>query len=142
MNVPQVVIDTNVLISALRSLRGASYRLFSLISSGRFEIYLSVPLVLEYEEVSKRQLGPIPLTPADIDDLVNYLCRVANKHAVFYAWRPFLADPEDDMVLELAVTARCDVIVTYNTTDFRGVEQFGIRALTPLEFLREIGEVQ
>src|SRR5437868_14758830 len=141
MRALKIVIDTNVVVSALRSIRGASYRLFTLLGSGRFEINISVPLVLEYEEVCKRSLGLIPLTPADIDDVVNFLCRLANRHTVFYHWRPFLNDPEDDMVLELAVAAGCDAIVTYNRRDFRGVDRFGIRVLTPSEFLREIGEL-
>ena len=58
---------------------------------------------------------------------------------IYYLWRPFLSDPRDDRVLELAVTAECDFIVTFNKSDFRGVEQFGLEALTPQEFLRKIG---
>ena len=141
MRVLQIVIDTNVLVSALRSMWGASHRLLSLVGSGRFDINLSVPLVLEYEEVCKRNLGPIPLTSADIDDVIDFLCRVANKHTVFYHWRPILNDPDDDMILELAAAAGCDAIITYNMADFRGTERFGIRVLTPLEFLQEIGEL-
>jgi predicted nucleic acid-binding protein len=55
--------------------------------------------------------------------------------------RPFLRDAKDDMVLELAVAAGSDVIVTYNKDDFCGVEQFGIRVMTAQEFLLEIGEL-
>jgi len=65
----------------------------------------------------------------------------AQRRKVYYLWRPFLADPKDDMILELAVSAGCDVIVTYNKNDFIGVHQFGIRVLTAQEFLREIGEL-
>ena len=60
---------------------------------------------------------------------------------IFFLWRPFLRDPRDDMVLELAVEAECDAILTYNQRDFAGVEQFGLRANTPKEFLQEIGEI-
>ncbi len=52
-----------------------------------------------------------------------------------------MSDPKDDMVLELAVSAGCTIIVTYNKDDFEGVEKFGIRLLTAQEFLREIGEL-
>jgi predicted nucleic acid-binding protein len=138
----EVVIDTNVLYAGLRSNRGAAYRLLQNIGvNDRFRIHLSVPLVLEYEEVTKRNSRSIGLTHQDIDDVLDYLCSVAGLHRVFYLWRPFLADPDDDMLLELAAEAGCQRIVTFNGKDFVGVEQFGIRALTPLEFLKEIGEI-
>ncbi len=60
-------------------------------------------------------------------------------HAIFFLWRPYLRDPKDDMVLELAVKAGCESIVTYNTRDFTGVEQFGLQAIEPGIFLQSIG---
>ena len=135
----QIVIDTNVWIAALRSKRGASHKLLSLIDSGKFETNISVPLVLEYEDVAKRLVGEIPLTAHDIDDILDYICLVANQRKIYYLWRPLLSDPNDDMVLELAVTAQCEFIVTFNRRDFRGVEQFGIDAITPQMFLQKIG---
>ncbi len=139
MPVYQIVVDTNVWIAALRSKRGASHKLLSLIDSGQYEANLSVPLVLEYEDTAKRLVGEIPLTERDIDDILDYICAVANQHKIYYLWRPFLSDPGDDMILELAVTAECDFIVTYNQSDFVGVEQFGLITLTPKEFLQKIG---
>jgi putative PIN family toxin of toxin-antitoxin system len=139
--VPQVVLDTNVIVAALRSKRGASYRLLRLIDTGKFEINVSVPLVLEYEATAKEILQEVFLTPQDIDDIVDYICSVANQRGIHYLWRPFSRDPKDDMLVELAVAAGCGVIVTFNKRDFRGVERLGVRALTPGEFLREIGEV-
>jgi predicted nucleic acid-binding protein len=61
-------------------------------------------------------------------------------HKIYYLWRPFLRDPKDDMVLELAVSSDSRTIITHNHRDFRGAEQVGLRVLTPREFLREIGE--
>ena len=49
-----------------------------------------------------------------------------------------LKDAEDDMVLELAVAANCADIVTFNLRDFAGAEQFGIRIVTPQQFLKLI----
>lgn len=142
LNPPQIVIDTNVIVSALRSQYGASYKLFMLLDTGKFEINLSVPLAIEYEEASKRLVGKKgDLKASDIDDILDYVCSVAHWRKVYYLWRPFLADPKDDMVLELAVSAACEVIVTYNKEDFEGIKQFGIRVLTAQEFLREIGEL-
>jgi predicted nucleic acid-binding protein len=43
------------------------------------------------------------------------------------------------MMLELAVTAQCDFIVTYNTRDFVGVERFALRVIEPGAFLQHIG---
>jgi putative PIN family toxin of toxin-antitoxin system len=142
MNVPQIVIDTNVFISALRSQYGASHKLFLLLDSGKFEINLSVPLLIEYEAAGKRLVGKkAGLKTNDVDDILDYVCSVANRRKVFYLWRPFLSDPKDDMVLELAVSAGCEIIVTYNKGDFEGIEQFGIRVMTAQEFLQEIGEL-
>ena len=135
-----IVIDTNVFIVGLRSKRGASYRLLMLLGSETFDIHLSVPLVLEYEDAAKRLLDDMPLSEQDVDDVLDYLCAVGQRHDLFYLWRPYLRDPRDDMVLELAVTARCDFVLTYNKRDFAGIAQFGIEILTPGEFLKRIGE--
>ena len=137
----RIVIDTNVLVAALRSRRGASYKLLKLIDSGKFDFSVSVPLVLEYESVAKRLVGKTPLTVSDIDDILDYLCATATRREVFFLWRPFLNDPKNDMVLELAVAADCDYIVTFNSRDFVGVEQFGLQPITPQAFLKEIGEL-
>jgi putative PIN family toxin of toxin-antitoxin system len=138
---PRIVLDTNVLVSALRSRIGASFRLLSLIDSGRFSLCVSVPLVLEYEAATKRHAKTIGLTYTDIDNILDYLCLVAEHHRVYYLWRPTLRDPNDDMVLELAVSCRAEAIVTYNRDDFKGAEQFGIRILSPKDFLNQIGEL-
>lgn len=138
----QVVLDTNVLVSALRSQQGASYKLLMLVGKANFEINLSVPLILEYEDASKRLLEQIPLMESDIDNILDYLCQVANHREVFYLWRPFLKDPKDDMVLELAVSSGCEALITYNQQDFVGVEQFGVEVITPAVFLRRIGAIK
>lgn len=132
----QIVLDTNVLISALRSNRGASYRLLLLIDSGRFKLNVSVPLVLEYEAAAKRLA---PLSSKDVDAVIDYICAVARRQEIYYLWRPILSDPQDDMVLELAVAAGCDVIVTFNKSDFTQASGFGIQISTPKEFLKRIG---
>jgi len=135
----QIVLDTNVFIAALRSPRGASYQVLKLLDTGRFDLHISVPLVLEYETVALRQLDDLPIASSDVDDVLDYICRVGIAHEVFYNWRPFLHDADDDMVLEIAVASGSDAIVTFNKRDFRGSEQFGLRLLTPAELLKEIG---
>jgi hypothetical protein len=74
-----------------------------------------------------------------VDRLIAFHCAVATRHRIFFLWRPYLSDPKDDMILELAVKAKCDSVVTYNTKDFVGIERFGIQAVRPVDFLRTIG---
>ncbi len=135
-----IVIDTNVLLAGLRSRSGASFRLLSLVDSGRFDISISVSLVLEYEDVLLRNV-PL-LDENEVSDLLDYLCAIANRQTIFYLWRPTLRDPNDDLVLEVAVAGGCDCIVTFNTRDFVGAERFGIRVMKPREFLVEIGDLK
>ncbi len=139
MALPEIVLDTNVLVAGLRSRRGASFQVLSLVGSEHFGINVSVPLVLEYEDVLLRPQTRIPLSRTAIEDVLDYHCAVARHHEIFFLWRPYLKDPRDDLVLELAVKAGCQFIVTFNERDFAGCERFGIEALTPGEFLRRIG---
>ena len=139
MAAPRVVLDTNVLVAASRSGRGASAKLLSLVGTQRFEIALSVPLVVEYEDALMRGASKDSPRRRALESILDYLCRVGERQEVFFLWRPLLKDPGDDMVLELAVAARCDAIVTYNLRDFGGVDRFGIEALTPKQFLVQIG---
>ena len=139
MATPQVVIDTNVLVAGLRSRRRSAFRLLSLVGTGEFDIHLSVPLVFEYEDVLLRELPHLQVTQEVVEALIDFHCAVAMHHPIFFLWRPFLRDPKDDMVLELAVKASCEFIITYNARDFAGVEQFGLRTIDPGAFLQHIG---
>ena len=102
---------------------------------------ISVPLVLEYEDALKR-LESSAITSQDIGNFVDFLCKIGHHQEIFFLWRPFLPDPSDDHVLEVAVAAGCDAIVTYNKRDFKGIERFGLRVLDPREFLSEIGVIR
>lgn len=135
---PRVVLDTNVLISGLHSAKGASFQLLNRLGRDAFIPCVSVPLIFEYEAVAKRKARELGLSFADIDDVLDYVCAVAEPHSIFYLWRPFLPDARDDLVLELAVEAGASVIVTHNLRDFAGSEQFGIEVLSPGAFLRRI----
>ena len=137
---PRVVLDTNVLVSALRSRQGASFKVVSLVGEKLFDIVVSVPLVVEYEAATKRQSRQLALTHADIDDILDYFCQVGLQREIFFLWRPVLRDPKDDLVLEVAVEAECDYVVTHNLRDFAGAENFGVQAITPRRFLEIIGQ--
>ncbi len=131
--------DTNVVMAGLRSSRGASSRVLQLVGTGRFEIALSVPLVLEYEDVLKRESAGFDLLGEDVDTLVQYWCSVAHLQEIHFLWRPVLRDQKDDHVLELAVAAGSRLIVTHNTRDFAQSVAWGVEAIRPGEFLRRIG---
>jgi len=139
--VSRVGLDTNVLVSALRSRKGSSFKVVSLIDKGLFQLSISVPLVLEYESAVKRISKLVGLKYSDIDDIVDYICQVAEHRDIYYLWRPFLKDPKDDMVLEVAVESEPDYIVTHNVRDFAGIEQFGLETITPRQLLERIGEI-
>ena len=136
------VIDTNILVSALMSNRGASYKILSLMPTGKFEFHLSVPLVCEYESVLKRRELNLTWTMDEIDELLDIICLLGVKHEIWYLWRPLLQDVGDEFVAEVAVTAQAEAIVTQNTRDFKGLDKFGIKVLTPKEFLQSIGEAK
>ncbi len=135
----KIIIDTNVLVSALKSRRGASFKLISMLPQKYFTPVVSVPLVVEYEAVLKRMVLPAAITPDDIDDVIDYFCEASEHQDIYYLWRPFLPDPFDDHILEAAVASACDAIITYNKSDFKGIDRFGLKLLDPREFLIEMG---
>ena len=137
---PQVVLDTNVWVSAFRSRRGTAWQLVQLLRSENapFDLHVSVPLVFEYESVFRRQRREMDLSEAELTLLLDIICEIGVHHDIYYLWRGFLQDPDDAHVLELAVKARCDLIVTYNVRDFVGSEVFGVDVTTPYAFLQQL----
>ena len=93
---------------------------------------------MEYEAVAVRPNLIPALGAEEIQSVVDALCCLAHHQSIFYTWRPFLSDPDDDLVLELAVAAGGEFIITHNIRDFEGVESMGIRAITPGEALNMI----
>lgn len=136
------MLDTNVLVSALRSRRGASFKVLSLVGEGLFDLVVSVPLVVEYEAATKRQSRQIGLTYGDIDNILDYLCHIGLQREIFFLWRPFLKDPKNDLVLEVAVESECDYVVTHNLRDFAGAENLGVQVITPRHFFDIMGQMK
>ena len=139
MGVVNVVIDTNVLIAGLRSNRGCSHKLLISLAEDLYIPNVSVPLFVEYESVAKREGMLANLSAEDIEVILDYLLSKSNIREIFYLWRPFLKDPKDDLVLEVAVESRSKYIITFNKKDFKGIGKFGVEVLTPGEFLIELG---
>ena len=134
----QVVLDTSVLVAAVRSSQGASFRILQLVGDPRWELNLSPALLFEYEEVAAIHAKKFWREPERLADLLDFLIANSNRPKISYSWRPFLRDADDDMVFELAVAARANFIVTHNVRDFAGAEQFGVGVLTPAGFLRRL----
>ena len=134
-----VVIDTNVILSGLQSKNGQSYKVLQGIRKGIVNFAISVPLILEYESILKKHLNRLIFSDEDIDQFIGYLCKVGRPVKLFYLWRPFLKDPYDDHILEVALTANCKYIVTFNTSDFKRAEELGIKSITPYDYLELIG---
>jgi putative PIN family toxin of toxin-antitoxin system len=132
----RVVLDTNVLAAALRSKRGASYQLISLLFANKFKIALSLPLYMEYLDVLLRPaVKPAGISDADILDFIDEILLQAQTQNIYFLWRPWLKDEKDDMILELAIASNAHYIVTFNLKDFRNIELFGIEAVAPKDFL-------
>jgi putative PIN family toxin of toxin-antitoxin system len=133
------VLDTDVLVAALRSRGGASWQLVDGALNRRFTLLLSVPLALEYEAVLIREehRSVHGLSVQEVIELVNALIRVSEPVEIRFLWRPLLSDPGDDMVLETAVNGRADGLVTFNEGDFvPAAGKFAVEILRPSEALR------
>lgn len=129
------VIDTNILIAALRSSSGASYQIILAADRGDFKVALSVPLLAEYDDVTSRPDIGIKIPMPAVNDIVNRIAQISHQQRIFYLWRNILPDPKDDMVLEVAVAAGASHIITFNKKDLKPASEFGISVVPPSEFL-------
>jgi len=135
------VLDTDVLVAALRSRDGASWQLVDRALKREFTFLLSVPLILEYEAVLTREehRRVHGLSVPDVDELLNALASVAEPVQIRFLWRPLLSDPTDDMVLETAVNGRADLLVTFNQEDFAAAAKgFAVKIVRPSEALHRL----
>lgn len=132
----RIVLDTSVLVAAARSRQGASFALVGSLPHPRYEFALSVALYTEWQAVLTRpEHLPPGLQPQEALAYLRYLASIAHLQDVHYLWRPFLRDPDDDMVLECAVASGSRYLVTHNVRDFARITSLGISPVTPAEFL-------
>ncbi len=135
------VLDTDVMVAALRSNKGASRQLLLAALHHQFELLLSVPLLLEYEAVLTRpqHLAACGLSTDEVGQVLDDLATVARPVRISFRWRPRLADPDDDMVLETAINGSADAIVTFNQRDFAaGTKSFSCAVILPVTALQQI----
>ena len=137
----RVVLDTTVLIAALRSDRGASRVLLTQALEGALTLLASVPLMLEYEAVATRaeHLQAAGLSEADVQAVLDALATVMEPVKLAFLWRPLLPDGDDDMVLETAVNGQAEILVTVNRRDFEpAVGAFALKVVSPAEAVRRL----
>jgi putative PIN family toxin of toxin-antitoxin system len=137
----RLILDTSILVAAIRSDAGASRRLLVAALERRFTLLASVSLMFEYQAVMTRpeHLDASGLSIDDVDALLDAVAAVAQPVRLAFLWRPAVRDPDDDMVLEAAVNGMADAIVTFNARDFReAARQFGVKIFTPGQALLEI----
>jgi putative PIN family toxin of toxin-antitoxin system len=138
-NSPKLVIDTNILVAALRNRLGPSFALMQRVRQSQITMCCTPALFLEYEDVLKRadQLQASGLLAEDVDAILNELAGLVLPVTTHYQWRPQLRDPADEMVLEAAANAQAQAIVTYNLRDFGPAKLFGIPVLNPEQTFRQ-----
>lgn len=141
IEVVRVVLDTNVIVSALRSRTGASNALLRHVAGGRVVPLATTGLFLEYEAVLKRPEHRLVhgLDDAAVGGFLSALASATEPVEISFQYRPQLRDPDDEVVLEAAVNGRATVLVTHNERDFEpAASTFGIRVLTPGRLLKEL----
>ncbi len=133
--------DTDVVVAAMRSPRGASAAILRAGRQGRATLLLSMPLALEYEAVLSRAEHRLAagLSEREVKIFLTAVVAMAEPVTTHFLWRPQLRDPSDEMVLEAAANGGADALVTFNVRDFGTVPaQFGVKVLLPREAIRRI----
>ena len=135
----RLVLDTNMIVAALRSSDGASAELLRMLRKGKFAFLATPALFLEYEDVLKRPEQQLAhgLNLDQVDQYLGALATMCEPVTLHFSWRPQLRDAADEMVLEAAVNGQADAIVTFNQKDFHpAAEMFGLQILPPREIVK------
>jgi putative PIN family toxin of toxin-antitoxin system len=135
------VIDTNVVVAAMRSPGGVSAFLLMAARRGEITMLANVALALEYEATCRRleHMTAAGFNHAEVEIFIAAVVAMAEPVESHFMWRPLLRDPDDELVLEAAANGRAEAIVTFNLRDFGSVPlQFGVEVITPIEAVRRI----
>jgi len=134
----RAVMDTNVLIAAFRSRRGASFEVFSRLRAGKWTAVLSNHLLYEYEEILKRDAPELGLSLTDVDEILNAICARAEQWPLSAGWKPVLSDADDEPLAQLAAESGARCVVTHNVRHLKPAARLGIEILKPREFLAKL----
>ena len=137
----RLVLDTDVVVAALRSPSGGSAALLRCLDDGLATLLLTTTLLAEYEAICglAEHRMVTRLGSEAVQVFLDGLADLAEPVEIFFRWRPMLHDPDDEMVLEAAVNGQADAIVTFNRRDFGDVPaRFGIAVMSPADALRSL----
>jgi putative PIN family toxin of toxin-antitoxin system len=137
----RVVLDTDVIVAAMRSPSGASAAILRKARQGRVTLLVSVPLAVEYEATCSEAEHRLAagLSEREVGIFLDAVVAMAEPVMTHFLWRPQLRDPGDEMVLEAAVNGRADLLVTFNLRDFGLVPpRFGIEVMIPRDAIERI----
>jgi len=137
----RTVLDTDVLVAAVRSDRGASRVLLTGALQQRYPVLASVPLMLQYESVLTRSehLAAAAISAADVEVVLDAIALIVEPIRISFLWRPVLSDPGDDLVLETAVNGQAAAVVTFNRRHFEpAAARFGLEILAPADAVRRL----
>ena len=137
----RIVVDTNVLVSAILSADGAAREAVRRCLTGRARPLVGNALFLEYEDVLSREalFAAAPVGPQDRAALLDAFLSVCDWVDIAFVWRPNLRDEADNHLVELAVAGNAEWIVTGNARDFRSGDLVfdGFRVASPADWLKE-----
>jgi putative PIN family toxin of toxin-antitoxin system len=137
----RVVLDTDVVVAAMRSPKGASAALLLAADAGQLTLVATVPLFIEYEAVCLRpeHILAAGLGRGDVIVFLDRLADLVEPVDIWFMWRPQLRDPGDELVLEAVVNGQADALVTFNRRDYMpAADSFGMPVLLPGEMLRRV----
>lgn len=130
----RIVLDTSTLIAAVRSSVGASKAIVDLALAREFTLLMNYPIACEYRTVALRPSHVMAsrFSPAQIERLIQDLEDIAEPVKNITTYRPLSPDPNDDLVLELAINGRADIIVTNDLKHLhQPASRFHIQVLNP-----------
>lgn len=131
-----VVLDTNIVASATYW-RGKPAHCLEAWTLGKFDLAISHPILAEYEEVITRLAVRYPKKkPTD------WLSAIEQAGHLFLpdTLPPVTADPDDEMLIECAVSARANFLVTGDKEHLLKLKEVaGIPIVDVADFLRRLG---
>ena len=127
----RVVVDTNVVVSALLQAGSLPEAVFTLASSGNIQWVASEPILAEYEGVLQRPR--LAINSGKVADAMTRI-RTSILLVVPRVTVEATSDPEDNMFLECAQAGDADYIVTGNVRHFPRIWQ-RTHIVTPREFI-------